>query len=175
MPNSTLLVSALGGAAVLLLALPAGAIAQTAAPATSATANQTLTRASLSQRLDAEFKAIDTNGDASLSKAEIDSAIAKSASEAEARLKQRQKDEFGKLDANKDGQLSLAEYQAGASIKMREGAGQAKIQQFDSNKDGKVTATEYRAPTLAQFDRFDRNKDGVLSTAEQQPASAPRK
>ena len=58
---------------------------------------------------------------------------------------------------------------------MREGAGQAKIQQFDSNKDGKVTAAEYRAPTLAQFDRFDRNKDGVISASEQPAAAAPRK
>ena len=92
MPNPSLFVSALCGAAALVLALPAGATAQTAAPAASATPSQTLTRASLSQRLDAEFKAIDNNGDASLTKPEIDSAIAKSASEAEARLKQRQKE-----------------------------------------------------------------------------------
>ena len=139
------------------------ASAQAQAPAA---APPPLSRAEVAQKLDAEFKALDTNGDGKLTKPEIQSAIVKRAAEAQAMLSKRQKDEFDKLDANKDGKLTLAEYQAGAMITAKADAADVRMGQLDTNKDGGVTAAEFRAITLSQFDKLDKNKDGVLSAQE---------
>jgi Ca2+-binding EF-hand superfamily protein len=162
---------------VSILAAAGAALASASAQA-QAQADRTpaavppLPRTEVTQKLDAEFKSLDTNGDGKLTKAEVQAAIQKRAAEIEATLQQQQKQEFDKLDTNKDGRLSLAEYQAGTSIKPKDNAADVRMGQLDANKDGSITAAEFRAVTLSQFDKLDTNKDGVLSPQERPAAPA---
>ena len=150
------------------------ALAQTAQkPATAPEAPPT--RAEISQNLDAEFKALDANGDGKLAKAEIDAAVDKRTVQAEGELKKRQEEAFRKLDTDRNGQLSLAEYQAAVTIKPKAGVADRRLQLFDANKDGVVSPAEFRAPVLSRFDRIDTNKDGKISEAEAKAAEAKAK
>ena len=144
--------------------VPAAASAQ--APAAAPAAAQTLTRAQLAQKIEADFKASDTNGDGKISKAEIQAALQRRAAQATTAIHQQQQAEFNKLDTNKDGRLSLAEYQAGTAITLRPEAVDRRMQQLDTNKDNVVTPAEFRAVMLGEFDKLDTNKDGVLSAQE---------
>lgn len=150
-------------AATAIILVPAAASAQ--GPA-SAPAAQTLTRAQLTQKIEADFKASDTNGDGKISKAEIQAALQRRATQATTAMHQQQQAEFNKLDTNKDGRLTLAEYQAGTAITLRPEAVDRRMQQLDTNKDNVVTAAEFRAVMLGEFDKLDTNKDGVLSAQE---------
>ncbi len=127
---------------------------------------QTLTRAQLTQKIEADFKASDTNGDGRISKAEIQAALQHRAAQATTAIHQQQQAEFNKLDTNKDGRLTLAEYQAGTAITVRPEAVDRRLQQLDTNRDNAVTAAEFRAVMLGEFDKLDTNKDGVLSAQE---------
>jgi Ca2+-binding EF-hand superfamily protein len=153
-------------AALACASTQAVAQAQNAAPA----ANAPLPRTEVAQKLDAEFKSLDANGDGKLTKPEIQAAIVKRAAEAQVMISQRQKQEFDKLDTNKDGRLTLAEYQAGTTIRAKDNAADVRMGQLDANKDGSVTAAEFRALTMAQFDKLDTNRDGVLSPQERPTA-----
>jgi Ca2+-binding EF-hand superfamily protein len=160
----------LTSAALVLLAAaaPAFATAPTAAPAQApkaAAPAQAIARAAVSKGRDDAFKKIDSNGDASISAAELAAADAGLA-------RSRLQSEFTKLDTNKDGQLSQAEFLAAAPQASAMVANMNKtIAALDKNKDGKVTADEFRAPQLAVFDRLDTNHDGSLSVAERQAAA----
>jgi Ca2+-binding EF-hand superfamily protein len=162
--------SALAGLGILLASASVIAAAQTKAPAQV----PPLTRAAVGAKLDSDFKAVDANGDGKVTKAEIEAALSRRASDAENLLKQRQKADFDKLDTNHDGQLSLAEYEAATSLKPREGAADLRIKQLDTNKDGILTAAEFRSQALAEFDKLDKNKDGSLSVQER-IAAAPKR
>jgi hypothetical protein len=164
---------ALAGSAMLVAAGTAVAQTRPAQPAASAQP-QSISKAAATQRIDAEFKSIDTNSDGHLTKAEIDAGIARNAAELAAALKKRQADEFGKLDTNKDGRLTLAEYQAGTTIQARAGVGEQRLKLLDANKDGRVSAAEFRNEALTRFDRLDTNKDGVISAADAQTAQNRR-
>jgi len=144
-----------------LALVPSAALAQggQAAP-------PTLTRAQLSQKVEADFKASDTNGDGKISKAEIQAALQRRATQATAAMHQQQQAEFNKLDTNKDGKLTLAEYQAGTAVTLRADAVDRRLQQLDTNKDNSVTLAEFRASMMSEFDKLDRNKDGVVSAEE---------
>jgi Ca2+-binding EF-hand superfamily protein len=147
------------------------ASAQAQAPAArTPAAVPPLPRTEVTQKLDAEFKSLDTNSDGKLTKAEVQAAIQQRATAIQATLMQQQKQEFDKLDTNKDGRLTLAEYQAGTSIKPKDNAADIRMGQMDANKDGSITAAEFRAATLSQFDKLDTNKDGVLSPQERPAA-----
>lgn len=164
---------ALAGTAVIFASVTAVAQTRPAQPAASAQP-QSITKAVATQRIDAEFKGLDTNSDGQLTKAEIDAGIARNAAALSAALKKRQEEEFGKLDSNKDGRLTLAEYQAGATVQARPGVGDARLKLLDSNKDGRVSAAEFRNEALSRFDRLDTNKDGVISPADAQSGQARR-
>jgi Ca2+-binding EF-hand superfamily protein len=129
-----------------------------------------LPRTEVSQKLDAEYKSLDANGDGKLTKAEVQTAIQKRAAEVQATLIQRQKQEFDQLDTNKDGRLTIAEYQAGTVIKPKPDAADTRIAQLDSNKDGSVSLAEFRGATLAQFDKLDTDRNGILSVQERSQA-----
>ena len=125
--------------------------------------------------LDANFKAIDTNGDGSLSAAEVGVAEGKVQQQRIAALRARVEGEFTKLDTNKDGVLSKAEFLAAAPhASSATPHGAAMVTQLDKNKDGKVTADEYRGPVLTRFDAIDTNHDGVISAPERQAAAKKR-
>jgi Ca2+-binding EF-hand superfamily protein len=126
--------------------------------------------------LDANFKTIDTNGDGTLSAAELQAAEAKVQQQRIAQIRARVDAEFTKLDTNKDGQLSKAEFMAAAPVAPSTAAnGAAIVTQLDKNKDGKVSADEYRAPVLTRFDSLDSNHDGTISPAERQAATSKSK
>ena len=135
------------------------------------------TRAVLLKNLETNFKSIDTNGDGTLSQAELAAAALKTEQLRIALLRARLDAEFVKLDTNHDGTLSKAEFMAAApQAAATPPNGAALISQLDKNKDGKVTIEEYRAPVVARFDQADTNHDGILSQSERQALqSSPRR
>ena len=148
---------------------------RTAAPATAKPAAKTPTRADIIRSADATFAKVDTNGDKSLNKAEVDAAEARRAQQASQNVQSRISQEFTKLDTDKNGSLSLAEFRAAApTVKINPNASQQAISRLDTNQDGKIGADEYRAPMLAAFDRADTNKDGTLSADERSKAAKAR-
>lgn len=153
--------------ALATAAAPAAAQAGAARPA-AANPAQPIPRAAVIKSRDDGFKKIDTNGDGSLSAAEL------AASDA-AVIRARLQGEFTQMDTNKDGQLSQAEFLARApqASALMPNAQKA-VANFDKNKDGKITADEFRAPQLAAFDKLDTNHDGSLSVAERQAAAAKK-
>jgi Ca2+-binding EF-hand superfamily protein len=160
---------------VPLAALIAIAVAAPAASAPAPAAQTIPTRAALGKNIDANFKAIDTNGDGVLSAAELTAAETKGLQQRLGAARARLDGEFTKLDTNKDGQLSRAEFMAAAPQNAGNPNGAALLAQLDKNKDGKVTVDEYRAPVMARFDSVDTNHDGTISATERQAAQAQRK
>jgi len=176
-PNRPLSVL-LASIAAVSISSAASAQASTQAPAAKpvAPAQRTFTRTEIVQDLNANYKAVDTNGDGAITTAEIAAAQAKARQAAAALYTKRIDETFRKLDTNKDGQLGLAEFKAGSPMPQRPNPDPARVLgEMDSNKDQKVTLTEFGAPTLANFDRVDTNRDGIVSPAETQAARAARK
>ena len=129
----------------------------------------------MTKQLEAQFKAVDTNGDGTLSAAEVGAAELKILQQRAAAVRQRLEAEFNKLDTNHDGQLSKAEFMAAApSAPTTAPNGAPAVAQLDKNKDGKVSLDEYLAPRLAAFDKLDTNHDGTISAAERQAAQSRR-
>jgi Ca2+-binding EF-hand superfamily protein len=130
-------------------------------------------RAALVNTLNSNFKTIDSNGDGTLSAAELQAAEGKVQQQRVAAIRGRFDADFTKLDTNKDGQLSKAEFMAAAPTGSSSPPnGAAIVSQLDKNKDGKVSADEYRAPVLGKFDQLDTNHDGTLSDTERKAAQA---
>ena len=145
----------------------AAAPAKAPAPAPAQAQQQAPTRAAFTKGLDASFKAIDTNGDGTLSTAEISAAELKVLQRRAEAVRTRMESEFTKLDTNKDGQLSKAEFLAASPQAPTTAPNSTQVlAELDKNKDGKVSLDEYRAPQLAKFDKLDANHDGTLSAAE---------
>ena len=168
----------LGASIAAAAAAPAFATAAPApAPkaATPAPAAQPLTRAAMTKQIDGAFKTVDTNGDGTLSAAEIGAAELKVLQQRAGAVRSRMDAEFTKLDTNHDGQLSKVEFMAATPQGPTTAPNGAPVlARFDKNKDGKVTIDEYRAPQLATFDRLDTNHDGTISATERQAARARR-
>lgn len=160
------LISFAAVAAIGILAIaPGSAIAQADANAAAPT------RMEIKSTLDARFKAVDTNNDGTLAKAEIEAANARVAQQASVALAKRMEAEFAQLDSNKDGQISLAEFKA-AAPDAKPTPSETTLERLDANKDGKISREEFSRNMLVAFDRLDANKDGRLSEQEQQ---APRR
>jgi Ca2+-binding EF-hand superfamily protein len=153
--------------ALVMLAAASPAFGQ--AGSGSAAPPQPTTKAQVSAQLDANFKAMDTNGDKALTVPEIEAAQTKMVAQAKATIAKRMDAEFAQMDKDKNGQLSLTEFKA-AAPSPRVAPASELLGQVDRNKDGKVTADEYRAAPLANFDRMDTNKDGTISAQEQAAA-----
>lgn len=94
------------------------------------------------------MQSFDTNGDGSLTQAEIDAARA---------------DRFGQFDADGDGRLTLQEYEALWLDAMRQRMVDG-FQRLDDDGDAIVTAEEFVDPFAAVVERMDRNDDGMLNS-----------
>lgn len=106
----------------------------------------------LVRRIEAEFKALDADGDGKLTKAEVAAARGKPML-------------LLMADANKDGVVTkeeLAKAFAGRSGAVSERVFAA----LDADKDGKISAAEWQAAGERRFARLDRNKDGVVTLNE---------
>ncbi len=160
-------IAALGAAPAL------ATVTQASAPLAAKAAPAAPTRATIIRNIDANFKAIDSNGDGTLNAAELGAAESKVQQQRLGQMRARFEADFTKLDTNKDGQLTKAEFLAAAPRAPSTAPNGANIvAQLDRNKDGKVSADEYKLPMLARFDALDTNKDGTISAAERQAAQA---
>ena len=158
-------------------AIAAAAVQAKAPPAAAKpAAAQALTRTALTRDLDATFKAIDTNGDGTLTANEVGAAELKVLQNRASAVRTRMDGEFTKLDTNKDGQLSKAEFMAAVPAGPTAAPnGAPALAALDKNKDGKVSLDEYRAPRLSAFDKADTNHDGTISAAERQAVAGARR
>ncbi|HET7092688.1 MAG TPA: EF-hand domain-containing protein, partial [Thermomicrobiales bacterium] len=110
-------------------------------------------RTALMRSIDANFKAIDGNGDGTLNQAEVAAAESRAMQQRVAAVRGKIEGEFTKLDTNKDGQLSKAEFQAMVpGLKPRETPQQI-VAGMDTNKDGKISLQEYQTGPLAGFSK----------------------
>ena len=122
-------------------------------------------RAEFIKKLDAGFAAVDANHDGVWTKAELETAQART-------VQQRLQAEFKQLDTNHDGQLSFQEFAAAAHVNVN---AEQMLQKLDTNHDGKVSADEFRAPQLANFAKIDANHDGVVTPDEVRKAMSGNK
>ena len=155
-------------AATIAVAATSPALATAVAPAATAPkaaapAQQTLTRAGLTKNLDSTFKAIDTNGDGTLSTAEISAAEMKVLQHRAGAVRSRLEAEFTKLDTNNDGQPQQGRVHGRRAARADDRAQRRAASQLDKNKDGKVSLQEYHAPPLATFNKLDSNHDGTVT------------
>lgn len=158
--------------ALLLIALPAAALAQ--APAEEQ--QQPVTKAELTAELDADYADLDTDRDGKVGTDEITARLNKGAQQQLDEIARQRDAAFARMDADKDGSISKAEFEALNKLPpLPTPNAQPFLVQFDADKDGTISADEFRAPTLANFDRMDGNKDGTLSVAEQNAAAALKK
>lgn len=109
---------------------------------------------------EAQFKAMDTDGDGRLSPAEHAAGAKKM---------------FDMMDANKDGKVTAAEMDAAKKLmpgkRMPEDknmplSSKEKIKVVDTNGDGILTAAEHASGSKTMFDRMDADKNGFLNRLE---------
>ena len=153
----------IGGAAVLVLAVPA--IAQMAKPE-----RPDQTRAQAEAKVRSHFAMLDTDKDGFVTAAEI------GAMRGEAMGKM-----FERMDADQNGSISRAEFDAahmggpggrhGGDHGMKMGRGGGRMMMMaDADKDGRVSQAEAVSGALAMFDRADTDKNGVLTSSERRSA-----
>ena len=165
----------IGGAAVLVLAVPA--IAQMAKPDRPAQ-----TRAEAEAKVRSHFAMLDADKDGFVTAAEI------GAVRGEAMGKM-----FERMDADKNGSVSRAEFDAahkggpggehGGRHAMRMGGGEhgmkmggmkmgggRMMMMADADKDGRVSQAEAVTGALTMFDRADTDKNGILTSSERRSA-----
>jgi len=111
----------------------------------------------LVRRIEAEFKALDADGDGKLTKAEVDAARGKPML-------------LLLADANKGGAVTkheLAKTFAGPGGAARgDAVGDRVFEALDADKDGKISAAEWQVSGERRFARLDRNKDGAVTADE---------
>ncbi len=105
---------------------------------------------------DAMFKAMDTNGDGQVSRAEYAAHAQKM---------------FDKMDANHDGMVTVAEMNAAHEKKADKPAkdettASDKFKAMDTNGDGQISSVEHAAWADAMFTKLDTNGDGFLNASE---------
>ena len=106
---------------------------------------------------DAEFTAMDTNKDGTVSAEEHAAASKKM---------------FDTMDANRDGKVTAAEMDAahqrvtGKKSKKTDMSSAEKIKVIDTDGDGILKAEEHAAGSRAMFEKMDTDKDGFLTKDE---------
>lgn len=122
----------------------------------------TITRVSFIQSMDNDFKSRDVNGDAKVSRAEIEEFERKSA------VRKSQLDNsalFVRLDADQNGFITATEFQKLINTPTLPDISSI-MQRFDKNRDQQITIVEYRTATLMNFDDLDADKDGTVDENE---------
>lgn len=154
----------------LLMAVPAtaqkkpatGAAAKAQTKSAKPAGDQPLARAQFLAQMDAQFRAMDADGNGQLSVAEIEQSEKKRLlAEAQARNDAL----FDRLDTNKNGQISASEFAKLVTEPARVSA-EPMLSREDRNRDGQISLVEHRTATLANFDRLDTDKDGVVTADE---------
>jgi Ca2+-binding EF-hand superfamily protein len=118
-------------------------------------------QSNVSQQQGIMFKAVDTNGDGAISKAEFNAYYAK-----------HNAIHFKEMDANKDGKITPEEMLAASGQQMGSSDGTTHLDQrfkaADANHDGGLDKTEANGmPMLtAYFDQVDSNHDGKVTRQE---------
>jgi hypothetical protein len=123
---------------------------------------QPLSRTSFLAEMDTQFRLMDADKDARLTRIEIEQ-FQKLAAVADAQARNRSL--FAQLDADKNGQISAAEFTKLIASPPPANAGPM-LSREDSNRDQQISLVEHRVATLANFDRLDADKDGIVSPAE---------
>jgi Ca2+-binding EF-hand superfamily protein len=119
-------------------------------------------RAAFIATMDAEFRRRDTDGNGTITRAELER-FEGAAAFAAAQLQNR--DLFRRLDADRNGMLSPGEFAALVGAPAAPDVS-AQMSRLDGNRDQQVSLIEYRAATLAGFDRLDTDHDGIVTAAE---------
>lgn len=97
---------------------------------------------------------LDTNGDGSITKAEVEAAKAA---------------KFAAADANGDGGLTMAEMEAfreAERARMMEAMKTRMFNENDANGDGVISIDEFDSRGMPLFDHVDANDDGILTAEE---------
>lgn len=163
-----------GFAVLALAAVPAMAAAQATDKPEAAEESKPMTRAEISEKLDADYADLDGDKDGKVTPEEINRRLVKSAEADLEEIRKKRDETFARLDANGDGSISREEFDEKAKLPtIKEPDAKPFLDQFDKDKDGTISRDEFRAPTLTNFDKLDANKDGTLSPAERDATSAP--
>lgn len=130
-------------------------------------ADQPLDRGTFIQRMDAEFGALDADGNGQVTAQEAMNAQRQQTYNQAMRQNQAA---FQQLDRDGNGVLTAEEF-AGLVNPQAIPADPAPLMQaFDANGDGIITLVEYRVRTQANFDAVDSDRDGVVTNSEMQAA-----
>ena len=132
--------------------------------------DQGLTRAQFIAQMDAQFTALDSDQDGTITGGEI---AQRSQQLRQAAALQLNRSVFQQLDQDGNGALSPAEFAALANPEAVSGVPVPTVQEFDRDGDGQISLVEYRIRTQANFDNLDQDRDGVMSPAELQAAGLP--
>ena len=150
--------------ACALLAAPA------AAQDAEGAGGQSLTRAQFISQMDAQFTALDTDQNGTVTGEEIDQRSRQLRQSAALQLNQTV---FQQLDQDGNGALSPSEFAVLANPEAVSGVPVPTLQEFDRDGDGQISLVEYRIRTQSNFDNLDQDRDGVMSPAELQAAGLP--
>src|SRR5262245_871258 len=101
--------------------------------------------------VDAQFKAMDANGDGRITPQEHAAAAKKM---------------YDAMDKNMDGKVTAEEMDAAHPPAEGEMTAVDKIRVIDANRDGVLTAEEHAAGSRQMFERMDRNEDRFLTRSE---------
>lgn len=151
-----------------------------------------ISRAELTQSLDARFAKMDVNGDGQLSKEDREARHAQrfakmdangdgelTQAEMEAARAARKAERFARADADGNGKLNQQEAQAmhskhggkrGGKGMRGHGGGMGMMRGADTNGDQMISKAEFTAAAIARFDKADANNDGKVTKEERQAA-----
>ena len=128
---------------------------------------QPVARADYLAVMDAQYTAMDVDGNGAVTAEEI----ARQQAEAQAaQVVAANREIFVSLDADGNGMLSPDEFLRLAAAPQPVDATPT-MQRLDLNGDGSVTLVEHRTIMLSTFDAIDLDKDGVVTPAESEAAA----
>ena len=128
---------------------------------------QPVARADYLAVMDAQYTAMDMDGNGAVTAEEI---VRQQAEAQAAQVVAANREIFVSLDADANGMLSPEEFLRLAAAPQPVDATPT-MQRLDLNGDGSVTLVEHRTIMLSTFDAIDLDKDGVVTPAESEAAA----